>query len=99
VDLAEQESPGPPEDVTGLWETWTDETRREFLREVVERVDVESAKRRPVPVRDRARVLFRGLEYPDYVLERTEADVDDRRRRLEAFRQRVRPRRRGATIA
>ena len=97
--LAEQEAPGPPEDVTGLWETWTDETRREFLCEVVERVDVESAKRRPVPVQDRARVLFRGLEYPDYILERTEADVEDRRRRLEAFRQRVRPQQRGTNAS
>lgn len=92
ADLAEQESPGAPEDVTRLWKTWTDETRREFLREIVERVDVESARKRRVPVQDRARILFRGLGYPDYVLERTEADVDDQRRRMEALRQRVRPR-------
>jgi len=99
LDLAQQESPGPPEDVTELWETWTNETRREFLREVVERVEVESANKRPVPVQHRARVLFRGLDYPDYALERTEADIEDRRRRLEAFRQRARPRRKGAASA
>ena len=83
-----------PEDVTELWENWTDETRREFLREVIERVEVESARRRRgVPMQERVRVEFRGMEYPDYVLERTEADVDDRRRRLEAFRTQVSRRR------
>jgi hypothetical protein len=81
---------GLPEDVTALWEEWTDETRREFLREVVERVDVAPARRRRnVALAERVRLDFRGLD-GDPVLETTEADVEDRRRRREAFRARVR---------
>lgn len=72
-----------PEDVTALWEEWPDETRREFLREVVDRVDVAPARRRRnIPLAERVRLDFRGLD-GDPVLKATEADVEERRRRWE----------------
>ena len=71
-----------PEDVTTLWEEWTDETRREWLREVVERVEVVPARgKRGIPLGERIRMEFRGLD-GDPLLEATEADLEDRRRRL-----------------
>ena len=67
------------EDVRRLWEEWTDE-RREWLREMVERVDVASARRRRnVPIAERVRMRFRGLDEP--VLVATDDDITDRRRR------------------
>ena len=84
LDVAEASLEGAVlEDVTSLWEERTDETRRAFLREVVERVDVAPARRkRNVPLADRVRLDFRGLD-GDPVLEMTEVDVKDRRRRWE----------------
>ena len=53
------------EDVRHLWEEWTDETRREWLREMVEGIEVASARRRRnVPLAERVRMRFRGLDEP-----------------------------------
>ena len=83
LDVAESGLAGEkPEDVTALWEEWTDETRREWLREVVERVEVFPARgKRGIRLGERIRVEFRGLD-GDAAMEATEADLDDRRRRL-----------------
>jgi hypothetical protein len=83
LDVAESGLAGEaPEDVTALWEEWTDETRREWLREVVERVEVAPARgKRGIPLGERIRVEFRGLD-GDTAMEATEADLEDRRRRL-----------------
>ena len=82
LEVAESGLGEAPEDVTTLWEEWTDETRREWLREVVERVEVVPARgKRGIPLGERIRMEFRGLD-GDPLLEATEADLEDRRRRL-----------------
>jgi DNA invertase Pin-like site-specific DNA recombinase len=83
LDVAESGLAGKaPEDVTALWEEWTDETRREWLREVVERVEVVPARgKRGIPLGERIRMEFRGID-GDQLLEATDADLEDRRRRL-----------------
>ena len=99
LQMAEADHEAPRiENVEQLWKEWTDETRREWLREMVESIEVASARRRRnIPLPERVSMSFRGLDEP--LLERTEEDIKDRRRRLEAFRQRVRPKQRGATNA
>lgn len=89
--IAEAKHEAPPiENVEQLWSEWTMETRREWLREMVEVVEVTSArKRKNIPLHERVRASFRGLDEP--LLERTEQDIAERRRRMEAFRARVRP--------
>ena len=81
VELAERDLAAPTaEGVEALWETWTDETRREWLMEVLERVEVTSArKRRDVRLPDRVRIEPRFWDAD--VMERTKADVEERRRR------------------
>jgi site-specific DNA recombinase len=82
LEMAEAQPEPPLQDVRGLWDEWTDETRGEWLREVIERVDVTSARRRRgVPVYERVRIGYRGLGD----LEPTEADIAERRRRFEGF--------------
>jgi hypothetical protein len=85
LEMAEADHAAPQvENVEGLWEEWTDETRREWLREIVEEVEVASARRRRgVPLPERVRMRFRGLDEP--LLVATEDDIRDRKRRLENF--------------
>jgi len=90
LEMAEVDHEAPRvENVERVWEEWTDETRREWLREMVEVIEVTSArKRRNIPPPERVTMSFRGLEEP--LLEMTEDDIRDRRRRLENFRRRLR---------
>jgi hypothetical protein len=64
VEMAELDREAPRVDsVERLWDEWTKETRREWLREMVERVDVVSARRRRnIPLPDRVTMSFRGLD-------------------------------------
>lgn len=55
---------------------------------MVEEIEVTSARRRRnIPLPSRVQMRFRGLEEP--ILEMTEEDVEDRRRRLEGVRRRL----------
>ena len=94
LEIAEADRKAPDAgDIETLWVQWTDETRREWLREMVESITVTTArKRRNVPLPERVKMSFRGLDEP--ILVATEKDIADRRRRLENFARRPSSRRR-----
>jgi site-specific DNA recombinase len=89
LEMAESDHEAPRvENIERVWEEWTPETRREWLREMVEVVEVTSARRRRnILLYERVRMGFRGLDEP--ILERTEEDIADRKRRYAQFRRRL----------
>ncbi len=90
LEMTEADNEAPEvENVERLWEEWTDESRREWLREMVETVDVSTAHgRHGVPLPERVRTSFRGLDEP--ILIATEEDIRERKRRRENFARRFR---------
>lgn len=58
VEMAEtaQADPARRESIADMWETWTDESRREYLNRMVKQVIVKSANRKPIPITERMAV-------------------------------------------
>ena len=51
-----QADPARRESIADMWETWTDESRREYLNRMVKQVIVKSANRKPIPITERMAV-------------------------------------------